>query len=1059
MKKILISLGTFLCIGSALAQTSLLDKQLQNVNQSSVTSGIIYDRVNPLADLCIFNMPAEKSHNTADFRFFEQALFELHKASNYKRLVSIKQLEERITPYNKEMNVVPIGIINTPFQSLNYNPENPKESGLILKDDLFFQVEGNEPFLNGYAMIISPLKNVMLGEKIIYTFSDDLIYNNGESKIKSLYADFGDGKKQKIIENGIIVTKEVVLDNYKNNGDKTIHFSVVLSDDFTFETNATIYTIYGNSTTNSLNSQPIACSSNIPDPSGLIENFKTDYIQATDAFQGLNENITIKGKIEPRVFYHTNNGNTQKTLLKPIIIVDGFDPSDGRKIDDCDCERDPVCQEANKDKATGVYNPDNHTSFVELMKYKNDVDVETNLISVLRDKGYDVILVNLPTYTTDGVSVDGGADFIERNAMAFIELIKEVNTKLQTNGSTEKLVVLGPSMGGQITRYALAYMEKKFADTGLESWQHNTRIWVAFDSPNHGANVPLGDQSLIKMLADDSVEALKSFNKLQAIAANEMLVNYYKENASINQNDDYSNASTISQGMPNSKGNPYFQEHYDRQFNNGLTNSHGFPMNLRKLAIVNGSLSGETFGNGYEKILDVRLIKTICLINWNIFGWHVSSCFTSKLFEAESYTIPTSDNVVAHKHKLMNSSVDYNASANSIRDNLDNIPGGSIDATGLLHSSITGEPFTGPRSFWQYPSASIGSFYLNHVGNTAEWDTRVNKPNQCFIPTYSSIGIKNPNQSWANPLNRNLVCSNETYFDSYFGESNNTPHVALNYRSVNWLLKEIGSNTTPPITQAPYFPIQADLISGPNSLCNLNTTYSISDICKVPSEVEWSVSPNLQIISSTSYSITVSQISNGQGTITATFQNGQKLTKTIWIGSPSFTLEYNYFDPQPIKSTICVVSDNPDITLQQQGITNLTYKICNSSTINNISDSYCMMPKNNCCIEFTATNSCGSTTVVYDCFLNKQSTNNNYYNIYPNPSSDIVNIEIRDENNIPDNGATISGELFDMMGLSIAKVEIIDNKATFSVSALNKGIYVLKIYINNQVESHQIAVE
>ena len=45
------------------------------------------------------------------------------------------------------------------------------------------------------------------------------------------------------------------------------------------------------------------------------------------------------------------------------------------------------------------------------------------------------------------------------------------------------------------------------------------------------------------------------------------------------------------------------------------------------------------------------------------------------------------------------------------------------------------------------------------------------------------------------------------------------------------------------------------------------------------------------------------------------------------------------------------------------------------------------------------------------------------------------------------------------MGLSKTKVEIKDNNATFSVRGLNKGIYVLKIYINDKVESHQIAVE
>jgi hypothetical protein len=176
MKNFLFMIGIFLLsFSNAIAQTNLLDKQLKNVNQSSVTSGIIYDRVTPLADLCVFNLPAEKPHNKADFRFFKQALFELHKASNQKKLNSILQLEDKISRY-KEMNVVPIGIINTPFQILNYNPINPSDGGLILKDSLFSQLPNKEPFLNGYAMIVSPLKNVVQGEQIIYKFSEELIF-------------------------------------------------------------------------------------------------------------------------------------------------------------------------------------------------------------------------------------------------------------------------------------------------------------------------------------------------------------------------------------------------------------------------------------------------------------------------------------------------------------------------------------------------------------------------------------------------------------------------------------------------------------------------------------------------------------------------------------------------------------------------------------------------------------------------------------------------------------------------------------------------------------------
>ncbi len=44
------------------------------------------------------------------------------------------------------------------------------------------------------------------------------------------------------------------------------------------------------------------------------------------------------------------------------------------------------------------------------------------------------------------------------------------------------------------------------------------------------------------------------------------------------------------------------------------------------------------------------------------------------------------------------------------------------------------------------------------------------------------------------------------------------------------------------------------------------------------------------------------------------------------------------------------------------------------------------------------------------------------------------------------------------MGYSKGEISINNNQATFSVSGLNTGIYVLKIFINGVPESHQIAV-
>jgi Secretion system C-terminal sorting domain len=191
-----------------------------------------------------------------------------------------------------------------------------------------------------------------------------------------------------------------------------------------------------------------------------------------------------------------------------------------------------------------------------------------------------------------------------------------------------------------------------------------------------------------------------------------------------------------------------------------------------------------------------------------------------------------------------------------------------------------------------------------------------------------------------------------------------------------------------------------------------------------------------------------------EGIITAHFSSAVKFEIHIWIGKPSFAFVYNYFEQQPIKSTLCVVSNVPNLTLAQQGVTNI--KFIGSSIVN----SACIRTTNPFCKEAIVTNACGSTTFKYDdCDFNRQSALKNYFYIYPNPSNNIVNIDISDEGNLPNEAAQVSGELYDMMGQIKTKVQIRDNKATFSVRDLNKGIYVLKIYIDNQIETHQIAVE
>ena len=360
----------------------------------------------------------------------------------------------------------------------------------------------------------------------------------------------------------------------------------------------------------------------------------------------------VKAHIDYRTFYSTSN--TLKLLKKPIILIDGFDPQNARKIEACDCQADIKCRDANS--KNGLFDA-NYESIVYSMQYFNPIlGGPDNVLDNLRNKGFDVIIVDQPSYdyTNNGVTtkVDGGADYIERNAMALVSLIKSVNNKVASNGSTEKLVLLGPSMGGLISRYALAFMEKKFAETNIASWQHNTRLWVSIDSPHLGANVPLGDQGLFNLVRGDNVKAREFYEeKLRSPAAQEMLIEQHREGASYNTvNPNYLNAQISSQGMTSNTGNPYFVQHFNNHASNGLPNSNGFPMNLRKIALVNGSLTGskntvdvlgnqtQPFANDGQAIISLRGFQRLRLqIPFTNIGVNLDTLIAV----LETYNMPT----------------------------------------------------------------------------------------------------------------------------------------------------------------------------------------------------------------------------------------------------------------------------------------------------------------------------------------------------------------------------------------------------------------------------------
>jgi hypothetical protein len=251
-------------------------------------------------------------------------------------------------------------------------------------------------------------------------------------------------------------------------------------------------------------------------------------------------------------------------LDKPIIILDGFDPADGRDV----------------------------PSIYFLLNYGSPTQ---NLGETLRSQGFDVVVLNFPLYTRpDLTPVDGGLGYIQSNARVLIELINYINAN---KVGDQELVIIGPSMGGLISRMALRYME-------MNGMDHKTRLWLFFDSPHLGANVPIGMQHMFNFIAYDSdiadltVKAIVD-SMLKSPAARQMLIDYFEghlQNASLTE----FNTSIVL---------PTRHPTHRNIFQNEL-NTIGFPQKTRNIAIANGAMTGTpgmTFLNG----LDVPIVLVL----------------------------------------------------------------------------------------------------------------------------------------------------------------------------------------------------------------------------------------------------------------------------------------------------------------------------------------------------------------------------------------------------------------------------------------------------------------
>ena len=246
--------------------------------------------------------------------------------------------------------------------------------------------------------------------------------------------------------------------------------------------------------------------------------------------------------------------NTTNEIRKPFVFIEGFDYINGQ----------------TPDHYLNLYN---------------------NLISELHNNNYDIIFFDF----------EHSGDYLQRNAFLVVKLIERINQLKVTN---EEIIIQGYSLGGVISRYALTYMEQ-------QSLNHNVKLFISHDSPQKGANFPIGIQYSLNTLALNSIASLLLYPNYMQFKewnpATKQIALYHVDGGnqvSLNEGGSYKTYQITANN--HTFFNSFFTELQDLN-----PESNGYPTKLKKIAISNGSNNGIKQTNNGHTIYDGEIFLNL----------------------------------------------------------------------------------------------------------------------------------------------------------------------------------------------------------------------------------------------------------------------------------------------------------------------------------------------------------------------------------------------------------------------------------------------------------------
>ncbi|MBC7642189.1 MAG: T9SS type A sorting domain-containing protein, partial [Flavobacterium sp.] len=369
-------------------------------------------------------------------------------------------------------------------------------------------------------------------------------------------------------------------------------------------------------------------------------------------------------------------------------------------------------------------------------------------------------------------------------ALILVELIKQINL---IKVGTEKNVVVGPSMGGLISRYALRYME-------MNSLNHDTRLYISFDSPHKGANVPIGFQHLFNYMAygplgSTAVQPIVD-GFFKSAAGREMLIDQLEGHLQPGSAFEF-NTTPASALLP--VGCPNYRNAFQTELN-----TMGFPATTRNIAIANGAGNGTMTGTPDFEVMNHTFAISAtqrAIINLR-FTPAANATNQVSRFRGQGQVFGFW--VTAYESLA-------NSKAPTFTAGLDSAPGGKFDISTV--ASVAGS------------SPILTEFFDNLLIQYFD-----------FIPTWSALSVSGNNNLYS-PISNTTI----TPFAASSIPTINENHVTLNAQNVLFAYNEIVN----PVLATTQFntndlfvknPVESSIIEVISSKIIENATITIIDI-------------------------------------------------------------------------------------------------------------------------------------------------------------------------------------------------------------------------------------